>query len=232
MLQRVKELEREGEKRKAAEKDLLESKQRYERHVNTIPCAIYDYVLWPNGQSRFIYISPQCKDIFGYDADRIIENNNLLWEMVYSEDFERLKREHWSANQARELFQSEVRIVLPSGCMKWIELTSMPSEQKLDSQNIWSGVVLDITSRKRSEEERNQLVSELQDALAKVKKLSGFLPICATCKKIRDDKGYWNQIESYIRNHSEAEFSHGICPDCVTELYPELKDRIIAKSEQ
>lgn len=78
--------------------------------------------------------------------------------MVYPEDFERLKREDWAANQARELFESEVRIVLPSGSMKWIKLTSMPSDQKLDSQNIWSGVVLDITGRKRSEEERNRLV--------------------------------------------------------------------------
>ncbi|NTV12569.1 MAG: hypothetical protein HGA96_01330 [Desulfobulbaceae bacterium] len=65
--------------------------------------------------------------------------------------------------------------------------------------------------------------AELQEATAKVKVLSGFLPICAACKKIRDDKGYWNQIESYIRDHSEAEFTHGICPDCVEKLYPELK---------
>ena len=55
-----------------------------------------------------------------------------------------------------------------------------------------------------------------------MKKLSGLLPICASCKKIRDDKGYWNQIESYIHDHSEAEFSHGICPDCFKRLYPDL----------
>jgi hypothetical protein len=66
------------------------------------------------------------------------------------------------------------------------------------------------------------LIAELQGALAKVKLLSGFLPICAACKKIRDDKGYWKQIESYIRDHSEAEFSHGICPDCAKKLYPEF----------
>jgi signal transduction histidine kinase len=64
----------------------------------------------------------------------------------------------------------------------------------------------------------------LQQALANVKKLSGFLPICASCKKIRDDKGYWNQIEAYIREHSEAEFSHSICPDCAQALYPEYCD--------
>jgi len=68
----------------------------------------------------------------------------------------------------------------------------------------------------------SKTVETLQDALKKVKLLSGFLPICASCKKIRDDKGYWNQIESYIRDHSEADFSHGICPECARKLYSEL----------
>lgn len=61
---------------------------------------------------------------------------------------------------------------------------------------------------------------ELQSTLSKVKQLSGMLPICASCKKIRDDKGYWKQIEIYIRDHSEVEFSHGLCPDCAKRLYP------------
>ena len=73
---------------------------------------------------------------------------------------------------------------------------------------------------KRHEEEREKLIEELQEALARVKLLSGLLPICASCKKVRDDKGYWNQIESYIREHSEVEFSHGICPECAEKLYP------------
>lgn len=68
----------------------------------------------------------------------------------------------------------------------------------------------------------NKTVAELQDALANVNQLSGLLPICASCKKIRDDKGYWTQIESYIRDHSEAEFSHGICPDCAKKMYRDL----------
>ncbi|RWX51762.1 Cache domain-containing protein [Candidatus Electrothrix marina] len=72
------------------------------------------------------------------------------------------------------------------------------------------------------EELVEQRTEKLQEAMSKVKVLSGFLPICASCKKIRDDKGYWNQIESYIREHSEADFSHGICPDCAKKLYPEL----------
>jgi len=67
--------------------------------------------------------------------------------------------------------------------------------------------------------EREKLITDLQTALAKVKQLSGFLPICASCKKIRDDKGYWSQVEEYIRDHSEVEFSHGICPDCAVKIY-------------
>jgi DNA-binding NarL/FixJ family response regulator len=68
-------------------------------------------------------------------------------------------------------------------------------------------------------EARNQ---ELLEALAKVKTLSGLLPICANCKKIRDDSGYWQQVEIYIQSHVEVEFSHGICPDCMKKLYPEF----------
>lgn len=67
-----------------------------------------------------------------------------------------------------------------------------------------------------------QRTAELKEAMSKVKILGGFLPICASCKKIRDDKGYWNQIESYIREHSEAEFSHALCPECAKRLYPDI----------
>jgi hypothetical protein len=74
------------------------------------------------------------------------------------------------------------------------------------------------------EGEREKLIRELQDSLVKIKTLRGLLPICASCKKIRDDKGYWNQIEAYIRDHSEAEFSHSICPVCMKKLYPDFSN--------
>jgi PAS domain S-box-containing protein len=82
---------------------------------------------------------------------------------------------------------------------------------------------IDITKRKEIEADREKLIGKLQDALNKIKTLRGIIPICAACKKIRDDKGYWNQIESYIREHSEAVFSHGICPECAEKLYPDLQ---------
>jgi PAS domain S-box-containing protein len=82
--------------------------------------------------------------------------------------------------------------------------------------------VRDITAAKRTEQERERLIVELQEALAEVRTLSGLLPICAQCKKIRDDRGYWNQIEVYLRDHTDANFSHGVCPDCADDLYPGL----------
>ncbi len=77
-----------------------------------------------------------------------------------------------------------------------------------------------LTERKRAEDEREKLIAELQNAVAEVKTLSGLLPICSSCKKIRDDQGYWNQIEVYISGHSAAKFSHGLCPECAKKLYP------------
>jgi K+-sensing histidine kinase KdpD len=79
-------------------------------------------------------------------------------------------------------------------------------------------VVLTLSSLRKSFLEQRRLISELQDALANVKTLSGLLPICSWCKKVRDDKGYWQAVEAYVSMHSEAEFSHGICPDCITRV--------------
>ncbi len=72
--------------------------------------------------------------------------------------------------------------------------------------------------------ERQRLMTELKMALDHIKQLQGMLPICSACKNIRDDRGYWNRIESYISKHSEVEFTHSICPDCAKKLYPELYD--------
>ena len=88
---------------------------------------------------------------------------------------------------------------------------------------IYQTICRDISVRKRSEAEKEGLIVDLQKALVEVRKLSGMLPICASCKRIRNDEGYWQQIESYIAAHSEAVFSHGVCPDCAKELYPELE---------
>jgi len=82
------------------------------------------------------------------------------------------------------------------------------------------GITRDISELMKTQQEREQLIKELQNAIADIKKLSGLVPICSSCKKIRDDKGYWTQLEAYLQEHSQAKFSHGICPDCLQKLYP------------
>ncbi|MEE9910156.1 MAG: hypothetical protein K4571_00390 [Deltaproteobacteria bacterium] len=86
---------------------------------------------------------------------------------------------------------------------------------------IWMTALLGLT-RKISEENREKAVEDREKALEETRVLRGFLPICASCKKIRDVDGYWTQMEEYIRDHSEADFSHGICPECAKKLYPQL----------
>ncbi len=97
-----------------------------------------------------------------------------------------------------------------------VDIIEMEGEKHLIS------VTSDITDQKRNEQEREKLITELKGALEKIKKLSGFIPICPSCKKIRDLQGFWNELESYIHEHSEAEFTHALCPDCTKKLYPDL----------
>ena len=106
------------------------------------------------------------------------------------------------------------------------------TEHDLILRSLASGYVLifgcvmaiTIAQRKRAEREREELISQLREALRNVRTLRGLLPICANCKRIRDDQGYWRSVEAYVREHSEAEFTHGLCPDCLAKLYPEYAE--------
>ncbi|BBO77128.1 hypothetical protein DSCW_45450 [Desulfosarcina widdelii] len=84
------------------------------------------------------------------------------------------------------------------------------------------GICRDVTDRKKAESEKSALIDKLEKALAEIKTLQGFIPICASCKKIRSEKGYWEQIEQYIQDRSDAQFSHSLCPKCAKELYPDM----------
>jgi len=85
----------------------------------------------------------------------------------------------------------------------------------------------DITARKAAEREKSDLIKQLQRALAEVKTLRGIIPICMICKRIRNDKGYWEQVEVYIHRHSEANFSHGVCPECMKERHPRVYEKML-----
>jgi PAS domain S-box-containing protein len=109
------------------------------------------------------------------------------------------------------------------------ERTCLTSLKSYPDQGIVEGSILDITDRKRMEQEKANLIIKLQQSLSEIKQLSRILPICASCKKIRDDEGYWKEVETYISDHSEAQFSHGICPDCMRKLYPEIADEVLGR---
>ena len=84
-----------------------------------------------------------------------------------------------------------------------------------------------LATIRRQETEKDEIIIQLQNALEEVKTLKGIVPICAVCKNIRNDEGFWQKVETFIQEHSEAEFSHGICPDCIRKYYPEYSDKIL-----
>ena len=86
--------------------------------------------------------------------------------------------------------------------------------------------------RERFEGESRYLIGQLEIALSEVKTLEGLLPICAHCKKVRDDTGYWNQIDAYLSDHADARFTHGICPECLKENYPEFVEEYLKRSKR
>jgi len=95
---------------------------------------------------------------------------------------------------------------------------------------IWVTVILGL-QRKRLEQKKEEAILEREKAIEKIRVLQGMLPICSSCKKIRNDDGYWTQIEDYIRDNSEAEFSHSICPECTQRLYPDIYKKIMDKKD-
>jgi len=94
----------------------------------------------------------------------------------------------------------------------------------IDGRLVRLEVATDITLKKTLDEEREELIKKLENALDEVKTLRGIIPICSYCKQIRDDKGYWNQVDVYLMKHSAADFSHSICPDCVRKYHPEISE--------
>ncbi len=95
-----------------------------------------------------------------------------------------------------------------------------------ESRQLNNDLQKEIEERKRIEQENLQLIENLNNALQKITKLHGLLPICARCKKVKDDQGYWKEVEKYLEENSAVEFSHGLCPNCTKELYPDVYDKI------
>jgi PAS domain S-box-containing protein len=124
----------------------------------------------------------------------------------------------------REHSVDHVEMSLPGDEGSYIDMHLSPLVDRDGSATGSVLVIHDLSERRRMELEREKLITELQAALGDIKTLRGLLPICSSCKKIRDDKGYWGGLERYIMDHSDAQFSHGICPDCMRRLYPDLAE--------
>ena len=117
----------------------------------------------------------------------------------------------------------ELEAVRRDGEIRNVEVSTV--EILIKGEKYFLSTLVDISDRKKAEADRERVIVELRDAISKVKTLSGLLPICSSCKKIRDYQGYWKQVETYIQEHADVDFSHGICPDCAKKLYPEHYDK-------
>ena len=203
----------------------MEAALTYERDLlRTLLDQSPDDIYFKDRQSCFIKSSKAMACRFGVASPDV---------MAGKTDFDFFSEEH--ARPAFEDEQELIRTGVPivgkvekevwlDGRETWVRTSKMPFRDK-DGRIVGTfGISEDITAMKQAEAEREHLIQELQSALASVKSLSGLLPICSGCKKIRDDKGYWSQVESYIQQHSEATFTHGMCPDCIKKFFPELEE--------
>ena len=163
---------------------------------------------------------PSSSKLTGYTLAEVLGKNPRI--LKSGEKSPEAYRELWQTITAGKEWRGEFHNKKKNGELYWESASISPIRDFAGRVTHYVAVKEDITARKQTEAERDMLIHDLQDALANVKSLSGLLPICASCKKIRDDKGYWSQVESYIQKHSDATFTHGMCPDCIKKWYPDL----------
>ncbi|MBN2705341.1 MAG: PAS domain S-box protein [Deltaproteobacteria bacterium] len=165
--------------------------------------------------------NPAACRFYQYDTDHITDMTILQINTMAPEE---IMAEMENARAERRGYFN-FRHRLANGEIREVEAYSSPIF--LGERQVLFSIIHDISARKKIEREKEELIVRLEKALEEVKVLSGLLPICASCKNIRDDQGYWQQIEAYLGEHAEVEFTHGICPDCIRKLYPELANEII-----
>ncbi|HNC01595.1 MAG TPA: PAS domain S-box protein, partial [Leptospiraceae bacterium] len=147
--------------KKEAEKTIQENIERYHRLTETVPGALYDYVLHPDGTSQMLYVSPKCLEIFELDPVDVMRDMTILWNLVHPDDIEQFKKDSDEAFHSKDHFSTEVRFIMPSGSEKWVQVTSRPNPKKdPDQPVVWSGFAIDITFRKTAEEKIKTLLGE------------------------------------------------------------------------
>lgn len=179
----------------------------------------HDILAIRDADARVRYISPSIQRIMGYRQEEMIGSTGF--ELLHPEDrsiVETALNEFWKNPGARDSIQYRARHANGS----WVSL-EVVAYNLLDHPDI-RGVVIngrDISQRIQTEAERERTIAELQEAISKLDTLTGLLTICASCKKIHAENGSWQQIESYIRDRSQVEFSHSMCPECSLIWYPD-----------
>jgi PAS domain S-box-containing protein len=187
-------LSREAEKRKAAEEALRETRETFKRALKEMPVIIFA----ADDDGSLVFFNREFERVSGYDAHDLAADPEML-QSLFQMDKNNLPAEPQASGEWG--FRSK------DGSGKVVYWSHISEYPPMPGWTSWK-VGVDIT--------------ELKATQTRVQVLSGLLPICANCKKIRDDTGYWNKIEAYIHEHSEADFTHGICPTCARKLYPEL----------
>ena len=166
--------------------------------------------------SEILDVSPAIRHVLGYDTRAIIGKNMFS---LFPDDTALNSKTIADNFEAYGTVVTQ-RFLRANGTVSSIDLTVSLIDWEGKEALLFT--LRDATERIKAKEEREKLIRELQEAATKIKKLNTLLPICASCKKIRDDDGYWHQVEEYIRDHADVRFSHGICPDCMVKLYPEF----------
>ena len=213
-------LKDENYERQKIQDELEHASRQWSKTFNTIS----DFVSVHDKDMKLVRVNKALADFVGKDAEELI--GQYCYKVMHGTQNPWPECPHVKAIENSKIITLEVNdphIGIP------LLVTCSPSFDEDGSLEGTVHVARDISQQKLAEEEKEKLIVDMRNALSKVKQLSGFLPICASCKKIRDDQGYWNQIESYIRDHSEAEFSHGICPECAKKLYPKEYETIYNK---
>lgn len=171
--------------------------------------AIYGKTL----DSIIVSWNPAAERIYGYSAEEIIGHSFTKLFPLHRRD--ELLDHLASIRRGERVGPVETERVHKSGRVFPVSVTTSPIRNAQGQIIGSSAITRDITEQKRIAEERERLLQNLSEAASHVKTLTGMLPICASCKRIRDDQGYWTRVETYISGHSEAVFTHGICPECV-----------------
>ena len=204
----------------------IEEQLKNERDLlHTLLSIFPDMIYFKDSNLCFTRINKALAETIGLDDpnDAIGKTDNQFFAPEYAQST--LKDEKLIVRTKKPLINKVENMIRKDGVQRWVSTTKVPI---LDSHGHVHGIIgisRDFTELKRAEEEREKLLIELQKALAKVNTLSGLVPICSKCKKIRDDKGYWSQVEDYIHAHSGTEFSHSLCPECTKILYPDFHNR-------